>query len=224
MNNNQQCFYPLRDALLEEGFDVRMMVLPNHGEKRDEVKNLDEALIKFDQEISPLLEENYVVLAFSQGAQYFQLWLNTFSRPRPLSMVLLAPAVFINFHGAVERLVHFLPGHFVFKSKMPRMFRRYHELYYWEYRLLFSGVSRFAEIRNLHGIPTQVMIDPKDELVNAKKVLALYQQMGAKTEVIKRKKLKLTLGRQHIIFHPDYFGEDEWKEFIHNISRFLKRS
>lgn len=221
MNNNQECFYPLRDALAAQGFDVAMLVLPNHGQVRDEHRNLDSAMEKFDRDLTPLVQDHYVVVAFSQGAQYFQLWLSRYQKTKPKAMVLLAPAVFINFLGLVEKLVHLLPETKTFKSKMPKIFRRYDELYFWEYRLLFKGVEEFARMRNLYSIPTLVMIDLKDELVNAKEVVSLYQQMGAAVNVIKRKNLRFTLGRHHIIFHPDYFQADEWSDFIQDLAGHL---
>lgn len=221
MNNNQQCFFPLRDAFSERGFDVKMMVLPNHGETRDEVKELESALGIFDQEITPLVKDPYVVVAFSQGAQYFQLWLNRYRKPAPRKQVLLAPAVFINFHSVIEKLVHLLPATHVFRSKMPQIFRRYNELYYWEYRLLFSGVHAFGRIPPSSHVPTLILIDPKDELVNAKKVMDHFRKAGATVSTIERKNLKWALGRHHIIFHPDYFSPEEWKSLIDQVTLFL---
>lgn len=217
MNNNQECFFPLRDALKERGFEVEMIVLPNHGEKREEVRTLDEALKLFDESLSPLIKEPYVVVAFSQGAQYFQLWMMDFKKKLPEEYVLLAPAVFINFFGVISRIFELLPPKFFILSQMPRMFRRYDKLFFWEYNLLMQGVKRFAE-KTLPMPPSLVVIDPKDELVNGKKVIKHYRELGSGVVELKRKSLRKTLGKHHIIFHPDYFQAEEWNDFIQNIS------
>ena len=222
MNNNLECFYPFRNSLKAAGFPVEMIVLPNHGESRDEVKDLEEALVHFDHSLSSLVNEPYVVVAFSQGAQYFQLWLKRFKHRRPDSLVLLAPAVFINYRPLLDPLFHFFPRAFYLSSRMPKLFRRYDRLFFWEYRLLFSGVEAFKSGERLKDIPTIVLIDPKDELVNAKRVQEYYKSLGARLVLIQRKGLAKGLGQHHIIFHPDYYSEGEWRDFFESIVSHLK--
>ena len=217
MNNNQSCFYPLRDALEEAGFKVELIVLPNHGEKREEVKTLEEALILFDESLSPHVTGPYRVVAFSQGALYFQLWLSQTKKRAPESYALLAPAVFVNYFSLVRQLSKFLPSKFFILSQMPRMFRRYDKLFIWEYRLLLEGVEAFSKI-TLPMAPSLVAIDPKDELVSGPKVLSYYQALGSKTLEIQRNDLRKGLGQHHIVFHRDYFSPEEWKELIHAIT------
>lgn len=213
MNNNQECFFPLREALQAEGFRVEMIVLPNHGSHREEVRDLDQALVLFDESLSSHLHEPYHVIAFSQGAQYFQLWMQKFQRPLPQSYILLAPAVFIRYFGIINRIFEILPAQFFILSQMPRVFRRYDKLYIWEYHLLMQGVKLFQQ-GSIPFKPSLVIIDPKDELVDSKAVTRHYRGLGSEVWELKRKKLKKTLGKHHIIFHPDYYQAEEWKEFI----------
>lgn len=222
MNNNLDCFYPLRDALKAQDFQVEMVVLPNHGEARAEVTTLTKALEHLNHSLAGLVRQPYVVVAFSQGAQYFQLWLKQFGLNPPQAMVLLAPAVFINYHPFLDKLFRYLPRSCFFTSRMPKIFRRYDHLFFWEYQLLFAGVTQFKLQGPLTAIPTLVAVDLKDELVNARKVLSYYQSLGAKIWQIKRENLKKGLGQHHIIFHPEYFQDQEWEEFISRIGNHLR--
>lgn len=218
MNNNLECFYPMKDALALNGHEVVLVTLPNHGEIRSEVLNFDEGLKLFSEKMKPLVNEDYHVVAFSLGALYFENWLATHKERAPLSYVLLAPAVAVNFESLIRPFFKRLPKTFFILSQMPKVFRRYDKLFFWDYVLLLDGIERFRNLPSEHS-PSAVFIDPKDELVSARKVQNLYQNKGCEIFEIRRKNLKKTLGRHHIIFHPDYFQKEEWKDFIQRILR-----
>lgn len=220
MNNNLDCFLPLKDALSKSGAEVILLTLPNHGEERSEIDNFEEGLKAFHDRILPLTEEPYSVVAFSLGALYFENWLAGNLERAPQSYVLLAPAIAVNFEFLIRPFFQRLPKTFFILSQMPKMFRRYDKLFFWEYVLLLDGVERFRNLAEA-GTPARVFIDPKDELVNAKKVQDYYARKGISVEKIQRKNLKSSLGRHHIIFHPDYFQVDEWKTFISHIYKNL---
>jgi hypothetical protein len=216
MNNNLECFYPLRDALAREGIEVTLLTLPNHGEKRSEIDNFEEGLKIFHERLIPLTQSPYSVVAFSLGALYFENWLAENTERAPDSYVLLAPAIAVNFEFIIRPFFHRLPKTFFILSQMPKMFRRYDKLYFWEYVVLLEGIEQFRSLPKA-GKPELVLIDFKDELVDAKKVQAHYGKNDVPVEKIQRKNLKRSLGRHHIIFHPDYFQSNEWDKFINSI-------
>ena len=220
MNNNLECFSPLRDALASKGNNVVLLTLPNHGTERAEVSNFEEGLELFAEKMKPHLEEDYHVVAFSLGALYFENWLATHKEKAPLSYVLLAPAVAVNFEFLIKPFFQRLPKTFFILSQMPKVFRRHDKLFFWEYVLLLDGIERFRILPSSHS-PAAVFIDLKDELVNARKVKAYYRKHESEFVEIRRKNLKRSLGRHHIIFHPDYFRDEEWTVFTTKILRAL---
>lgn len=220
MNNNLECFFPLKDALIESGAEVILLTLPNHGEERSEIDNFENGLKAFHDRILPLTEGPYSVVAFSLGALYFENWLASNLERAPQSYVLLAPAIAVNFEFLIRPFFQRLPKTFFILSQMPKMFRRYDKLFFWEYVLLLDGIERFRNLPSSHT-PAAVFIDMKDELVNARKVRSLYESKRCEIQEVKRKNLVKSLGRHHIIFHPDYFQKDEWEDLIYKILQAL---
>ncbi len=213
MNNNLECFFPLRDALASHGHEVVLLTLPNHGDERSEVDNFEEGLKLFNEKMKVLVDGPYHAVAFSLGALYLENWLATHSDQKPVSYVLLAPAIAVNYEGIIRPFFKNLPRTYFILSQMPRIFRRYNKLFFWEYALLLDGIEHLRGKERMSK-PNLVLIDPKDELVNAKKVISSYSFRGVKIEKIQRKNLKRSLGRHHIIFHPDYFNPDEWQGLL----------
>lgn len=218
MNNNLDCFHPLRDALVASGAEVLLLTLPNHGDERSEVSTFEDGLEHFAEKMASLTTGDYHVVAFSLGALYLENWLRTHADRPPLSYVLLAPAIAVNFEAIIRPFFRRLPRAFFILSQMPRVFRRYDKLFFWEYVLLLDGIARLRSLPSSHS-PAAVFIDMKDELVNAKQVLRRYS--GSHFVEVRRKDLRRSLGRHHIIFHPDYFQGHEWDEFTEKILQAL---
>jgi esterase/lipase len=168
LNNNPECFKPLIKHFHDLGRETEFIILPGHGDDRNEAKNLKAALRTFDQSMKKLKETSYHAVAFSHGALYLQLWLEKNQSHKPMKQVLLAPALYIQRQKLVEKLLKFLPSFFVVKSLSPKPFRRYEIMSAGEYNILILGIVLFQKIRGSFKIPTMVMIDPKDELVDAK--------------------------------------------------------
>lgn len=227
LNNNLECFYPLRDKLRSLGYEVDLLCLPGHGkDNREEVRNFETALDHFDQSIKQLIQGPYVVIAFSQGALYLQLWLERNHRPPPLAQVLLGPALFIRHFGKLDLIMSKLPAFLFIQSQMPRKLRRYFYLHVWEYRTLFNKAKKFQELRTPMKAPTLILVDPKDELVDAQKLkLELdNRESQAHVEFYERKYLKgRRPGKYHIMFHPEYFTPEDWEKYISKIDVFIKK-
>lgn len=227
LNNNLECFFPLRDQFKNLGYSVDLLCLPGHGDNnRDEARNFESALECFEQNILELIEDPYVVIAFSQGALYLQLWLEKNHLPLPLAQVLLAPALYIRHFGKLDMIMSGLPAFAFILSQMPRKLRRYYYLHVWEYRTLFNKAKKFQELKAPMRVPTLVLIDPKDEVVDAQKLKSELDGRNSGAEVIyyRRDYLKgRRPGKYHILFHPDYFTKDDWTAFTTNINEFIKR-
>lgn len=224
LNNNLECFHPLRDVLISLGFEVELLLLPNHGDDRHEAPSLAQALKIFEKTIRPHLDTPYSVVAFSQGALYFQLWLHEFRGPKPEAQVLLAPALAVRYSFILPHFFAKAPDNWFIKSQMPKLFRRYDRMHIWEYRLLMNGMTKFNTLGFPEGVKTLVMIDPKDELVNASKIEGLTADRGYKFVAIRRPGLAKGLGQHHIIFRPEYFSESQWAMFIKEIAAILTSS
>lgn len=218
LNNNAQSFEPLMSEFKQLGWETHFVTLPCHGENRKEASDFKEAFACFDRSMRELADSPYAVIAFSQGALYFQLWLEKRPDKRPLAQVLLAPALYIHRHGMIGLLTKMLPAFISIKSFSPKAIRRYGTLSISEYRILMEGLAAYQRLNGVFKLPTMILIDPKDELVDAD-MMALRL---SPVELFPREYLGKKMGIHHIIFHPDYFSADDWKRFIVKINDFLK--
>lgn len=224
-NNNEDSFVPLRERLHALGWETHFLTLPCHGKNRNEADTFEEALASFDRSLKPLSENDYGVIAFSQGGLYFQLWLDKFrEHKRPKGQVLLAPALYIHRHRLIESITSVLPSFFHIKSFSPKFMRRYESLRIVEYRLLTGGIRAYQQTNPDFLIPTLLLIDPKDELVDAGKIKEKFAGKKVSFEFVMRDYLKKGPGCHHILFHPDYFSAEDWNQFTGKIDRFLKES
>ncbi|MFP5384556.1 MAG: alpha/beta hydrolase [Bacteriovoracia bacterium] len=223
LNNNPECFGPLIKHFENQGHETELVILPCHGEDRKEARNAKEAIRIFDRKMKELKEVPYVAIGFSHGALYLQLWLEQNQEHKPLKQVLLAPALYIRRQKLIEKALKILPASFIIKSLSPKPFRRYEILSAWEYNILVQGMLTYQKIRGAFRIPSMVLIDPKDELVDASKLKRELEKNNPKFTVhfLERSYLKKGLGSHHILFHPDYFNEKDWKSFLHKLESFL---
>lgn len=217
LNNNQECFTPLMDHFRAQGHETEMIILPGHGTNRDEARDIQTALSAFKESMERLKNTTYYAIAFSQGALYLQLWMEQHQEHRPLKQVLLSPALAIRRQLIIEKALKLIPGFVLIKSLAPRRFRRYDMLTAREYNTLLQGILAFQKLEKSFKIPTLLLIDPADELVHAQKLQESFIDVG----LIKRNYLKFGPGQHHILFHPDYFKKEDWKEFTRKIETFL---
>jgi esterase/lipase len=220
LNNRPEAFWPIRDAFIDLGFKVHLLCLPGHGEDRTETENWKRASGVFKESLLEVTKDPYAVIAFSQGALYFQDWLASHEVKLPVAQILLSPALFIRNSLMVGMITKFLPAKFKIPSTMPQPLRRYNFLYVSEYRNLLEGMKKFHSSNLKFPIPTMVIVDSKDELVDARK---LKEKFGSQVTIMERPYLEgRRPGKYHIIFHPDYHDAQGWKQFIQNISEFIR--
>jgi alpha-beta hydrolase superfamily lysophospholipase len=223
LNNNPECFSPFIEHFKNLGYQTDIIILPGHGDDRHEAPDLKSALKAFDQSMKKLQGTPYYAVAYSHGALYLQLWLEKNQDYKPLKQVLIAPAFYIYHQKMIEKLVRFLPGFMVIKSVAPRAFRRYQFLNVKDYAVLIQGILAFQKTSSPFKIPTLVIIDPKDEVVDASAVKAEIEKMNKSflVQFFERKIVKKSLGRHHLLFHPEYFEHEAWKVFTGRIEAFL---
>lgn len=205
------------------GFETEFMVLPGHADKRLHGQEFKNSLELFDQKMRTLPEGPYYVIAFSHGALYLQLWMEKNPDHRPLKQVLLAPAFYTHQQTLMRYVLGLLPSFLWIKSFSPKEFRRYEYLTVADYRMLLKGMVTLHKMNTPFKIPTMVMIDPQDELVDAE---SLKREVEKKNQLnvifYERSYLQKGLGSHHILFHPDYFLPNDWTLFMSSIEDFFR--
>lgn len=223
LNNNADSFKPIMQFFQARGFETELIVLPGHAENRQEARDFKNSLMIFDRKMKAYENEPYYAVAFSHGALYLQLWMEKNPAHKPLKQVLLAPALYIHKQNLIKKLLNVLPSFLFIKSLSPKDFRRYEIMNVWEYRILVHGMVTLQKMRSSFRVPTMVMIDPKDELVDAKTLKQEIEKKNADLKVMlyERSYLKKGLGCHHILFHPDYFLPNDWTLFMSGIEDFF---
>jgi hypothetical protein len=207
-------------TLRDLGRDAEIVKLPGHGSDRFEAKNFEEALVLFKASMDKAVTGPWKAIAFSTGAVYLQHLLIENSIRPPSSQILLAPALRVHNYQIFKILLKLLPENVRIPSWSPKTVRRYSGLYLWEYRILFEAIKKNQSIDIVFPIPTLILIDPKDELVHAKELEVMSKRVDFK--LIHRDYLWRP-GHHHILFHPGYFSDPDWKEFVRRINNFLEK-
>lgn len=218
LNNNLESFYGMRDYFISLGFEVNMIRLPGHDETREDMFSYDRAVEVFHNRISPLSDSPYIVVAFSLGALYYELWEQN-HKARAVKKLYLAPAFAIKNLGLIKRLVEFLPSEFPIRSFMPKFARNRSFLFIKEYKILLQGVEDFSQNFSVSG-DALILLDPKDELVDSGYILKNWKN-HQQIQIINRPYLKKLRGHHHMIFHPDYFSEVDWRNFQNLLEDFI---
>lgn len=221
LNNNSTTWDEFEDAMKTRGFTRTVRItLPGHGELRDEGKTFEEALRKFDEKILPHVQEPYVVVAYSLGALFFENWLVGRTENLPLKQVLLAPCLYLRRQKLVRQIMNSLHPKLPIPSIAPRDIMLYKTLFVWEYRNLLGGLERIQKNLQMINVPGLVIIDPKDELIDAAKLKSEWK--AGDVFYLKRPAQKWGPSNHHILFHSKYFTPDEWDLYLSKIETFLK--
>jgi alpha-beta hydrolase superfamily lysophospholipase len=225
LNNNSSTWDEFERAMKERGFtDTVRITLPGHGEKRDEGRTFVETLVKFDEKLRPHIHEPYVVVAYSLGALFFENWLIDSTENLPLKQVLLAPCLYLRREKLTRQIIHSLHPRLPIPSIAPRDIMLHKSLYVWEYRNLLSGIERFQNDNDPIKVPSLVIIDPKDELIDAPRLKKAWPKKAPDSEVffLERPLQKWGPSNHHILFHSKYFTPEEWEKYLSLTENFLK--
>lgn len=224
LNNNSSTWDEFESVMKSRGFPTVRVTLPGHGSVRDEGKSFEEALKNFDKKILPHVQEPYVVVAYSLGAMFFSNWLIGRKENLPLRQVLLAPALYLRREKWIRKIIETLDPRIPIPSIAPRDIMLYKTLFVWEYRNLLGGMKRFQENPDPVQVPTLVLLDPLDELIDAEKLKTEWLKKNPAHEVyfLERPQQKWGPSNHHILFHSKYFSPTEWETYIQKIDQFLK--
>lgn len=221
LNNNQEVFIPLKEALESKGFVVHLFSLVGHKNMSQNLSLTSSInhLVKQFRKLSP--DKTYYCIGFSQGGLALQL-LPAEVKKNIIKQVLLAPALCVHHAKVLEKLVRFIPKQIPFFSLAPKKLRQFNWLSVIYFDLLFNQINQFHS-SDLSNIPTLVFIDPKDELVSYRELKELVKKSKHWNLItLNRPYLFLKhLGQHHVIFHPDYFSTKDWSKFISQITNFL---
>lgn len=223
LNNNSSTWDEFENVMKARGFtDTVRITLPGHGDVRDEGRSFEEALQNFDRKIRPHVQKPYVVVAYSLGALFFENWLLGRSENLPQKQVLLAPALYLRKEKWIRNIIASLHPRIPIPSIAPRDIMLHKTLYVWEYRNLLGGIERFQKGAHTINVPSFVMLDPKDELIDAERLKKEWK--AGEVFFLERPKQKWGPSNHHILFHSKYFTPDEWETYIGKIESFLMGS
>jgi hypothetical protein len=99
----------------------------------------------------------------------------------------------------------------------------YKTMYVWEYRNLLGGLSRFQKSSEKITVPSLVILDPKDELIDAQSLKDEWKKKNpGEYFLLERPSQKWGPSYHHILFHSKYFTPGEWSDYTAKIENFLK--
>lgn len=221
LNNNSSTWDEFDTAMKARGFKETVRItLPRHGDIRDEGRTFEEELKKFDEKLRPHIQEPYIVVAYSLGALFFQNWLIGRTENLPLKQVLLAPALVLRNESVIRKVIGCLHAELPIPSIAPKDVFLYRSLYVWEYRNLLDGILRFRHANEIPKVPTLVIVDPKDELIDTKKLRSDWK--AGEVFFLERPEQRWGPSNHHILFHSKYFTEAEWEMYLSKIVTFLR--
>ncbi len=225
LNNNSSTWDEFENVMKARGFTNTVRItLPGHGDKRDEGRSFEEALKVFDAKIRPHVQEPYIVVAYSLGALFFSNWLIDRKENLPLRQVFLAPALYLRREKWIRKIIDALDPRIPVPSIAPRDIMLYKALFVWEYRNLLGGMKRFQDDNSPVQVPTFVLVDPKDELIDTTRLKIEWEKKTPGSEVffLERPKQKWGPSNHHILFHSKYFTPGEWETYLSKIEIFLR--
>ena len=221
LNNNSTTWDEFEGVMKSRGFTNTVRItLPRHGDVRDQGRTFEEELKIFEGMIAPHVQEPYVVVAYSLGALFFENWLIGRKENLPQKQVLLAPCLYLRREKLVRQIIGSLLPWIPIPSIAPRDIMLYKSLFVWEYRNLLGGLTRFQKDTDKIRVPSLIIIDPKDELIDAEKLKAEWK--AGDVFFLDRPMLKWGPSNHHILFHSKYFTPAKWDFYIRKIEDFLK--
>lgn len=214
MNNSSIAFDPLIKEFSSQNFNTVFITLPGHKGIKENF-HFEEALRNFAEEFNEKVQGDYFVVAYSQGALYFELAERKKLIKGPNKALYLAPAFSLKNEFLLGKLIDFLPQRLPIKSFAPREIALYRHMLVHEYRSLFGKVRELRKFAPSE-FPRLILIDPKDELVDSRRILLEYP----KETVLFPRSLKEKF-RHHLLIHPKFFSTEEWTSFLEKISHYL---
>lgn len=223
LNNQPEVLLPMSAYFSAKGFKIHLFNL--YGHKKDQpLKHLTlkECLHHIHYQMLQIPKEDEVYfLGFSQGALIFQLYqMMKICQHTIKAQVLLAPSLYIKRQGFYNLIGSILPETSSLPSIAPREFRLFDKLNMGYYKQLLEQLRVFHKhgIKHLEKVPTLILSDAKDELVDMGRLHAemLKNNMDQWKIIYLNRDLKHLkhYGKHHIMFNPNYFSADDWNAMM----------
>lgn len=226
LNNPSEVLGPMAKHFETKGFNVHLFNL--FGHKKDQPLQhltLKECLHHIHYQMLNIPKDHEIYfLGFSQGALIFQLYqMMKINQHKIKSQVLLAPALYIKRQSFMNFLIGALSEKMSIPSRTPREFRQFDKLNVGYYKELMEQLLVFHKhgIKNLENVPTLILSDAKDELIDMGRLHAemLKNNMDAWKIIYMNRDLKHIkhYGKHHIMFNPNYFTAEDWTSMLNEM-------
>ncbi len=234
LNTNPEKMENLAQLLRHSGIEVQSLILRGHHKEGFKTATISrEAWIQDAREAydklktkCPSENSSIFLIGYSLGALIFLDAMNESPKIKLSKMVLLSPAVTPRFSSALIHCFFKLFGrNFRIPSLSPADYRVAKSIPLAAYESLGQSAKRISDRRTESwNIPTQVWIDPKDELVSSRKLSKwIIKQRLSEWQLmfLPSKRKAKTKTWHHLIIDEEVLGTDAWSNMTHSILSFL---
>ncbi len=223
LNNPPEVLNSMATHFESKGFKVHVFNLLGHKKEQPLTHlTLKECLHHIHYQMLKIPKDHEIYfLGFSQGALIFQLYqMMKINQHTIKAQVLLAPALYIKRQGFMGALIGMLSETMKIPSRAPKEFRVFDKLNIGYYKELMEQLRVFHKhgIKHLTQVPTLILSDAKDELIDMNRLHAemLKNNMDSWKIIYLNRDLKHMkhYGKHHIMFNQNYFTNEDWNSMI----------
>lgn len=214
-------------VLNDEGYDCFSIVLKGHDGSIEDMKTATredwfddyagafEIIKKHKQETGL----GFYFVGYSLGAQLFLDFVIDTNESVPEKMILFAPPIKTKWMSSFVKFFYIAGGEFMVPSFNLKEYRVHDGTSVNAYKGLFESIEALENSDDLDrlNIPTQVIIDPKDELVSLGKLEKFIKDKKLKNwnlTKVSTKNSNLEKPYHHLIIDDLALGQDEWNSKI----------
>lgn len=233
LNLKPEAMLSLVGWLSSKGSDVYMVRLSGHRQEAENLLDVSssrwhaEMLQGYERAKQTSVSEKLPLyfLGYSLGALLAQTMMSAAGKTLFDRQVLIAPAVALRRRVYLLRMLFFAGKKRRLPSFAPPSYRVNKSLPLWIYQVLFFEVKKVAATSFIrHGLPTLILIDPKDELISFAQLVRHTAVKGMHD--IRLVALNTTLaGRSspyhHLVVDEATMGAENWEKATGEIHNFL---
>lgn len=235
LNNNARVMDPLIEELVHESFHVLRITLTGHaantgfttdGTMSDWLKDVQRAVNKVKQEYPDLPIYH---MGFSLGALTTLAFVQENEGLNIAKMILIAPALFPRKSSRLLRpfqLLRLLRANLPIPSLVPRKYRahRYTSVGAYTALLELSAKVRQEHVKNLAKIPTLLVINRKDSVVDYARTYNWLQteELATWQILVVDPRPEEAGSYGHLLLNRRALGGEQWQLMITTIAKFLR--
>jgi len=238
LNNKPSSMNPLAKMSNEQGFDVLRVALEGHRGTGNEIKKISQEKWQSTMYLSycharKVAQKKKVPIYFignSLGAlTNLELMINhTKTKVDYKAMILFAPAISLRPYVYLIKALKFLGPEFLIPSWTPKDYRSNDGTSNSAYNALFTNIDKIEKKPwdNIAKVPTLVIIDPDDELIDLDDIQELIKLKKMNNWEILKISNKNTLLKEtyhHLIIDPLTVGKEEWVKIENKIIQHLTK-